>query len=119
MNVDTLNAKADAQNRQLCLFYQVEDGKVCSIPFGIETSELGVWSGAVMRRIDIGRAAGQKNSLRAVHILANDVTITGRWDEQRKTSRPQNRIQIMTYLADVLRFFLITSRNSDPGFFHD
>lgn len=88
MNVDTLNAKADAQNRQLCLFYQVEDGKVCSIPFGIETSELGVWSGAVMRRINIGRAAGQKDSLHALDVFANDGAVTRGRDQQRETAGP-------------------------------
>jgi len=41
-----------------------------------------------MRRINIGRAAGQKDSLHALDVFANDRAITRGRDQQRETAGP-------------------------------
>ena len=60
---------------------------------------------------------GQQHSLNLFDIFASNPAIAGRWNQERKTAGPYNRVEIMPDLTDVFRFFVITSRYSESRVF--
>src|SRR6478609_1267563 len=75
--------------------------------------------GAVMLWIDVSWTAGKQNPLHSLNVLADDLRITCRRNHERQAASPEHRVQIVANLPDVFRLLVVSSRNSDPGFFHE
>ena len=114
-----MNAEANADHRQGFLLYVPQDLEICSVAFGIKLTQTGVRDCSVVFRVDIGRASGKKNAVHPGDVFPDDFAIPGSGYHQRQAARPEDRIEVMPDLADVLRFYVIASRNSDPGFVHN
>src|SRR5437870_13045706 len=100
------------------LFGKIENRKVGCLAFRMQLAQFRVWRLVVFSRIDIVGASRQQQTLGLFDVFASNVAIGCRWNQQRQAPGPQNDVEIMPDLTDVFRFFVISSRYSDPGFFH-